>query len=184
RQRMPFPRSKYIASRSTLHAQAPHSASQRALRQNQAPPQPLPKQTKNMWTCPRCRRPFRTTNQSHTCSDLTVDDIFADKPDDLLLAFDDILVAIMAWEPNVVGAAKKAIVFTNKRAWLIVRPMSKQLDVAFYTDGPLVHPKLHKSAPYMKGKTKHRHQVRLSGPGELNTDMVDLLRKGFDYGMR
>lgn len=135
-----------------------------------------------MWNCPRCRRPFHSTNQSHMCSDNTVDDIFSGKPDDLLLAFDDLLVAVIDWQPNDVSAAKKAIVFTNKRAWLIVRPMSKLLDIAFYTDGPLVSPFLHKSAPSM-GK-KHRHQIRVSGPGEINAEMLELLRVGYDFGNR
>lgn len=135
-----------------------------------------------MWNCPNCRRPFRTTNQSHICTNNTVDDIFAGKPDELLLAFDDLLMAVIDWQPNEIGAASKAIVFTNKRAWLIVRPMSKVLDIAFYTDGPLVAAALHKSAPSM-GK-KYRHQIRIDGPDQLTTEMVELLKVGFEFGMR
>lgn len=128
------------------------------------------------------------------CSQRTLDDIFAGKPDDLLLAFDDILVAVMDWEPNHVSAAKHAVVFTNKRAWLIVKPMSKQLDVAFYTDTPLAHPRIHKSSNMKTGGQtketkspklgKHRHQIRLQGPGEIDQEVISLLRKGYDYGMR
>lgn len=137
-----------------------------------------------MWTCPRCQRNFRITNQSHMCNDTTVEDIFASKPDDLLLAFDEVLLATMDWQPNSVGAATKAVVFTNKRAWLIVRPMSKQLEISFYTDGPLQGAAIHKSGLYMSGKTKFRHSIRLNGPGELTSEIVDLLKKGFDYANR
>ncbi|MEO0625498.1 MAG: DUF5655 domain-containing protein [Bacteroidota bacterium] len=137
-----------------------------------------------MWTCPSCQRVFGTTNQWHYCNEVTIDEIFEGKPDDLILAFDDILLATAEWEPNSIGAAKKAIVFTNKRAWLIVRPMSKQLDVAFYTSGPLVASQIHKSTRYAPGGKKWRHQIRLSGPGQLSHEMVDLLRKGFDFAMR
>lgn len=137
-----------------------------------------------MWTCPKCQRIFHATKQWHSCNDKTTEDIFAGKPDDLLLAFDDVLVATMDWQPNDISAAKKAVVFTNKRAWLIVRPMSKVLDVAFYTDELIIHPRIWKSAPFTKGKDKHRHQIRLAGPGELTADCIELLRRGFDYGMR
>lgn len=114
----------------------------------------------------------------------TLDDIFAGKPEPLSHAFDDVLLAVMDWEPNHVGAAKRAVVLTSKRAWLIVRPMTKVLEVSFYTDGPLLSPVLHRSAPWMKGKTKHRHSFRLGGPGELSAEHTRLLKLGWAYGMR
>lgn len=138
----------------------------------------------SMWNCPKCNRSFSVTNQSHMCNSITIEDIFASKPDDLLLAFDDVLLTVMDWEPNTVGAATKAIVFTNKRAWLIVRPMSKLLELSFYTDNAIVSPVLHKSGRYMKGSTKFRHSIRLSGPGEVTPEVVDLLKLGYEFGMR
>lgn len=151
-----------------------------------APAQSMAKRTKTpaMWNCPKCQRSFRITNQSHMCTSTTIEDIFAGKPDDVQLAFDDVLLAVMDWHPNTVGAAAKAIVFTNRRAWLIVRPMSKLLELSFYTDGILTGPMIHKSGPNIKSKTVFRHSIRLSGPGELSPEVVDLLRLGFDFGMR
>jgi len=46
-----------------------------------------------MWTCPNCNRPFQTTNQWHICGEKTIDDIFEGKTDNVLLAFDDVLLA-------------------------------------------------------------------------------------------
>ena len=137
-----------------------------------------------MWTCPKCNRPFHCENQWHVCTDRTIDDIFAGKPQELVYAFDELLLAVIDWEPNHVAAAQKAVVFTNKRAWLIVRPMSKQLDVAFYTGEPLHHAAIFKSRAQGKTKSKYRHQIRLSGPGELTAEHVDWLREGFAFGMR
>ena len=136
-----------------------------------------------MWTCPKCQRPFHSSNQSHICNDITIDDIFAGKPDDLLLAFDEVLLAVMDWQPNLIGAATKAIVFTNKRAWLIVRPMSKLLELSFYSANELTSSVIHKSGLAIK-KDKFRHSIRLSGPGEITPEIVDLLKIGYDYGMR
>lgn len=137
-----------------------------------------------MWKCSKCQRSFRVTNQSHMCNNITIEDIFAGKPDEVHLAFDDVLLAVMDWQPNEVGAAAKAVVFTNKRAWLIVRPMSKLLELSFYSDGILVSPAIHKSGPNMNSKTRFRHSIRLSGPGEVSPEVVDLLRLGYDFGMR
>lgn len=118
------------------------------------------------------------------CNDITVEDIFANKSDELLLAFDEVLLATAEWEPNSVGAASKSIVFTNKRAWLIVKPMSKLLEISFYTDSPLSGAAIHKSAPFVGSKTRFRHSIRLSGPGELTPEIVDFLKLGFDYANR
>ena len=74
--------------------------------------------------------------------------------------------------------------FTNKRAWLVVRPMAKMLDVSFFSDAEIVSPVLHRSALDTMGKRKFRHTSRLAGPGELTEDAVDLLRVGFNFGMR
>ena len=137
-----------------------------------------------MWSCPNCHRPFQTANQWHICGEKTIDDIFEGKPDNVLLAFDDVLLATAEWEPNVITPARKALVFSNKRAWLIVRPMSKLLEISFYSEAALTGAAIHKSAPAMKGSKKFRHSIRLSGPGELTPEALDLMRVGYDYGMR
>jgi murein endopeptidase len=116
------------------------------------------------------------------CSDRTIDDIFAGKPDNLLLAFDALLNAVMPWEPQTVGAAVHAIVFTNRNAWLVVKPMAKVLDLKFYYDRPLQSPYLHKVGP-MYGK-KYSHHIRIADEEELTDEIVDLLRQGFDFGLR
>ena len=136
-----------------------------------------------MWICPNCQRPFKTTNQSHFCGEKTIDEIFAGKPDNVLLAFDDVLLATESWEPNVITPARKALVFSNRRAWLIVRPMSKLLDVSFYTAGPLTAPAIHKSIAQNEAGTKFRHTVRLHGPGEVTQEVLDLFRLGYDYAL-
>ncbi|NJB86332.1 hypothetical protein GGR26_002100 [Lewinella marina] len=137
-----------------------------------------------MWTCPKCQRPFRRAGQWHVCSEKTIDEIFAGKPDQVVMAFDDVLVATAEWEPNLITPARHAVMFTNKRAWMVDRPMSKLLELSFFT-GELLHsPVLHRSAPDHMGQKKFRHSIRLSGPGELSPEAVALMRKGYDYGNR
>ncbi|CAH1001683.1 hypothetical protein LEM8419_02589 [Neolewinella maritima] len=137
-----------------------------------------------MWTCPKCQRPFRRPDQWHICSEKTIDEIFAGKPDEVVMAFDDVLLATADWEPNLITPARRAIMFTNKRAWMVVRPMTKVLELSFFTQEVIHSPLLHRSAPDSMGKTKFRHSIRLGGPGELTTEQIDLLRLGYDYGNR
>ena len=137
-----------------------------------------------MWTCPKCQRPFRRPDQWHICSEKTIDEIFEGKPDNVVLAFDDVLVATADWEPNLITPARRAIMFTNKKAWMVVRPMTKVLELSFFTKEIMHSPLLHRSAPDNMGGKKYRHSIRLGGPGELTQEMVDLIRRGYDWGMR
>ena len=60
-----------------------------------------------MWTCPACQRQFKTANQSHSCVSTTIDDLFVDRPDHLVLAFDTLMTLVLHWEPVSFGASEK-----------------------------------------------------------------------------
>ena len=137
-----------------------------------------------MWICPKCQRPFRRPDQWHICSEKTIDEIFEGKEDNVVLAFDDLLLATAEWEPNLITPARRAIMFTNKRAWMVVRPLKTVLDASFFTDAVLHSPLLHRSVKDSMGKAKFRHTLRLTGPGELTAEMIDLMRLGYKYGNR
>lgn len=104
-----------------------------------------------------------------------------DKPDELVLAFDDILMGVAAWEPSSVGTAKHAIVFTSKKAWLIIKPMKQVLDVKFYNDTPLESKKLKKVTATMG---KYAHHIRLSSPDQVDKEVFRLLRIGFEFSLQ
>ncbi|MEM8526751.1 MAG: DUF5655 domain-containing protein [Bacteroidota bacterium] len=133
-----------------------------------------------MWTCPKCERQFKTANQSHTCSEKTLDNLFAKSSDELILAFDRILTEIINWTPCSVGAAKKAVIFTSKKAWLIVRPMTKELDLKFYYDEPLEGEIFKKIAPWGK---KYAHHIRVKHEVEITDEIFGLLRKGHEFSL-
>ena len=135
-----------------------------------------------MWTCPKCQRPFRRKSAWHICNEKTVDEIFAGAPDNVLLAFDDVLVATAGWEPNTLSAGRHAAMLSNVRVWLVLRPARRWLDLQFYTARPLTSAQLHRSGPYSKKSTrKFVHVIRLYGGGELTEEQVDLLREGYRY---
>ena len=135
-----------------------------------------------MWTCPKCQRVFKTTNQSHYCGETTLDDIFANTSDHLLLTFDTILQHVMPWEHCTVGPARKSVVFANDGgAWLIVKPLKKELDVWFYTDSPIDHPLIKKIQEY---RGKYSHHLRLSDESQVTTEVLDLLKMGYEFSRK
>ena len=133
-----------------------------------------------MWTCPNCRREFFREKQRHYCSPETIDDVFAGRAENVVLAFDALLLAVGEWEPQVIGAGRAAVVFNNGRNWLVVRPMKAVLDVCFFYDRILTSPVIHVARKDTMG-SKFAHHIRLADGETLTTEMIDLLRKGFEY---
>ena len=86
----------------------------------------------------------------------------------------------MEWEPNDVGTATKSIVFTNKKAWLIVKPMRKELDLKFYHSEKI-------QSPYIKKHTlwgsKWAHHIRLKNADQIDEELLKLLKSGYDFAM-
>ena len=134
-----------------------------------------------MWTCPACQRQFKTANQSHSCVSTTIDDLFVDRPDHLVLAFDTLMTLVLHWEPVSFGASANTIVFTNSKAFLIVRPMTKVLDIKFYYDEPLSSEKLHKVSAFYG---KYAHHIRIADEAEITDEVIELIRKGFEFGLK
>ena len=110
-----------------------------------------------------------------------MDTLFEGKPEGLLLAFDQLLVGVAGWEPLSVGVAKHAIENASQKAWLIVKPMSKDLDVKFYYDEKLTSEVIH--SVKMWGK-KYAHHIRVRQPEQVTSEVFKLLRKGFDFSLK
>lgn len=133
-----------------------------------------------MWICPNCNRQFKVTNQSHMCVNKTIDDIFVDVSDNLVLAFDAIFNIVMQWEHMTAGASVHTVIFTNKRAWLIIKPMSKALDVKFYYHEPIDRDIFARITEY---NGKYAHHIRIADENDVNEEIVNLLRLGWNWGM-
>lgn len=115
------------------------------------------------------------------CSTKDIGELFLDKPDELVLAFDRVMTTVMEWQPNDVGSSIHSIVFTNHKAWLIIKPMKKQLDVKFYDHEEVFHDLIVKRTSY---GNKYAHHIRVSSQEEITRDLIELLRIGYDYALQ
>ena len=133
------------------------------------------------WFCPKCNRKFGKPNQSHYCGDYDMDALFEKKPDELILIFDKLLATLMDWPEMSVGASVNTIIFTSKSTFLVVRPMSKLMDVKFYTDQSIEHPLIHKGGEY---RGKYYYHVRIGNVEEMTEEFFTLIQEGYRYSMR
>ena len=115
------------------------------------------------------------------CTQKDIGELFLEKPDELVLAYDDIIQHIQHWKPFSQGASVHSIIVTSKKAWLIIKPMKKELDVKFYTDQPIASDRIKKITEY---RNKFAHHIRISDPMQVDQEVFALLRDGFNYSIQ
>ena len=114
------------------------------------------------------------------CTTKDIGELFMGKPDELVICFDDIITLMESWKPNTYGASINTVVFTSKKAWLVVKPMKKELDLKFYYSETLTSPLIHKSYEYSGKQEIH---VRINSTKQVNAELIKLLRMGFDFSL-
>ncbi|MDX1349192.1 MAG: DUF5655 domain-containing protein [Putridiphycobacter sp.] len=134
-----------------------------------------------MWTCSKCNRRFKSTNQSHMCSTADMGEMFIGKPDEQVIIFEIILEFTNGLEPNSIGPAKNAIVFTSEKAWLIVRPMKTVLDIKFYHPEIIDSERFHSIKPW---GNKFAHHIRLTSEKEIDNEFFELLTLAHQHSLK
>lgn len=79
------------------------------------------------------------------------------------------------------GAFVHSVVFINKKAWLVIKPMKKLLDVIFYHKDRIDSALIVQTTLY---KNKFAHHIRIGSEYEKDITFFKLLRIGFNYAMR
>ncbi|GAB3904402.1 DUF5655 domain-containing protein [Mucilaginibacter boryungensis] len=129
------------------------------------------------WTCPKCDRELPLPHQRHYCARVSLDSLFTGRPPELVLVFDKILAEVADWDGVLVGTTPNCIVFTHRRAFLIIRPMKKELDIKFYTK--TAHPE----KPVLKSVAvgnKFENHIRLALLDDLRPALFTYLRESYN----
>ncbi len=99
---------------------------------------------KEITICPKCNRQLRNINAWHYCAEVSIDDLFADKSDEILLIFDELLQKVSTWDNVAVSATKNCVVFVKNKTFLVIKPMTKFLEIKFYSLEPIEDEDLYK----------------------------------------
>lgn len=126
------------------------------------------------WKCPKCERTLKNANQWHCCINQDIDNLFVGKPDELAFAFDRILSFVVDFENVEISATKNCIVFFKTQTFLVIKPMSKILNVKFYLKNQIDDFPIYKTAMYGK---QHEHHIRISTIEEVNSVLFAFIKQ-------
>jgi len=127
--------------------------------------------------CPKCNRPLSSANAWHYCEEIDIDSLFLDKPDDVVLCFDNIFQVVTEWDDVDYSATKNCIVFLHKKTFLVIKPMKKWLEVKFFSEDILDEEKLFKQ--YQRGK-KYECVFRFEFEEQIDPKYYQYFRRSWE----
>lgn len=130
-----------------------------------------------MWTCPLCERDLKRENQWHMCIKADLNSLFVGKPEELEFVFDKILAEVIEWDGVIVSNTRKAIMFVHHQTFLVIRPMTKFLDLQFYSKEVQACPPFFKSKKVSK---KWENHLRISTLDELSPQLIKWLKASYE----
>jgi hypothetical protein len=128
------------------------------------------------WTCPTCGRTFSRPDQFHSHDTVDVDAHFADRPEWLRAAFEELVGSL---PPDVrVEPLKSVIVLAAHRTFAFVTVQARRLLVGVFLDRPLNSPRVVK----VDHVTAHKvaSLVELRGPGQVDDELRRWLRRAYE----
>ena len=126
--------------------------------------------------CPHCERKLRNINAWHYCKKIEIDELFIDKSDEIVLAFDTILQQVSSWENVEISATKNCIVFVKNKTFLVLKPTKKHLEAKFYSNTFLDDEALHKCSVW---NSKHEGIMRFEHENQLSQNFFEYVKKSY-----
>ena len=134
----------------------------------------------NLWRCPKCRRPFANRNQSHFCSNITLESHFKSKPPQTRRLFDAFLAAVRAHGPVIVMPEKTRIALQVRMSFAAL--MTRR----GYLRGHLILDRRHDRPCFDKVESysphNHLHAFELRDPAQLRGELGAFIGPAYRVG--
>ncbi|HEV8138336.1 MAG TPA: DUF5655 domain-containing protein [Pyrinomonadaceae bacterium] len=133
-----------------------------------------------LWRCPECGRGFANRNQSHSCSDISLQAHFTGKSEHVRKLFDALVARIKKCGPVKVLPEKTRIAFQMRMSFIAVQVRRN------YLIGHFVFARRVESPRFLRVETfsprNHLHAFRLNSLAELDDEFATWIREAYAVG--
>jgi hypothetical protein len=133
-----------------------------------------------LWNCPKCGRRFANRNQSHFCSDVSLESHFEGKPPETMQLYKAFLAAVRAYGPVRVLPEKTRIAFQVRMSFAAL--MTRR----GYLRGHLVLAERCENPCFRKIETisarNHVHSFELRDAAQLQRDLGEFIGAAYRVG--
>ena len=140
----------------------------------------LRKSSAPLWRCPECGRGFANRNQSHSCSDVSLDSHFTGKSEHVRELFDALVKMIKDCGPFKVLPEKTRIAFQVRMSFIAVQVRRNYLIGHFVFARRVEHPRFTRVETF--SPRNHLHAFRLNRLEDLDDEFAAWGREAYAVG--
>ena len=130
------------------------------------------------WTCPKCRRQFGRSGQSHECAPaMSLEEYFSTGPANERPVFEAVMEHLRQVGPVHVEPVSVGIFLKRARTFAELRPMTKWVALSFSLPRPAQHRLITRKVVNYNGH--YYHVANVAGPGDLDDDLLGLLTEAY-----
>ena len=130
------------------------------------------------WTCPKCRRRFARSGQSHECAPaMPLEEYFSTGPPHERPVFEAVMLALRDVGPVHVEPVSVGIFLKRSRTFAELRPMRKWVAVSFSLPHPAAHRLITRKVLHYNGR--YFHVANVAGPGDIDPALKGLLTEAY-----
>jgi len=132
-----------------------------------------------MWTCPKCNRKFRNTNQHHTCQLIAIEAFFDKRPPIFKAILDRLVEVLNAFgDYRIEPIPYNVIRFKTKSTFASIKRKKDHLEISFYLDH------LEDVLPVVKYKQMSArrvvHVVPVDAVEDIDSQLIDWMRASYE----
>jgi uncharacterized protein DUF5655 len=133
-----------------------------------------------LWRCPECGRSFANRNQSHSCSDVTLESHFTGKSENVRRLFDALSAMIEKCGPVKILPETTRIAFQVRMSFIAVQVRRNHLIGHFVFARRVEHPRFTRVETF--SPRNHLHAFRLDTLTELDAEVAAWIREAYAVG--
>ena len=133
-----------------------------------------------LWRCPECGRSFANRNQTHSCSDVSLESHFEGKSEKVRELFDELSALIKKNGPVRVLPEKTRIAFQVRMSFIAVQVRRDYLIGHFVFDRRVEHPRFLRVETF--SPRNHLHAFRLNNLSDLDDEFAAWIREAYAVG--
>jgi uncharacterized protein DUF5655 len=141
---------------------------------------PSSKKLPALWCCPECGRAFANRNQSHSCSNVTLESHFDGKSAQVRELFDALVTMIRRCGPVHVLPEKTRIAFQVRMSFIAVQVRRNYLIGHFVFARRVDHPRFTRIETF--SPRNHLHAFRLERLEGLDDEFAGWVREAYAVG--
>ena len=143
----------------------------------------MPRSSKKLsplWQCPACDRSFANRNQSHSCSNVSLESHFTGKPEKVRELFDAVRAMIKKCGPVKILPEKTRIAFQVRMSFIAVQVRRDYLIGHFVFARRVEHPRFTRVETF--SPRNHLHAFRLDRLADLDNQFAAWVREAYAVG--